>query len=380
MLLSDALEVAIGLTFIFFLFSLTTTAVLEFLESFTRTRASKLLDGMKELLGDPKVLETGEAAAQAIYGHPLVQGLYRGDYQQALARSRLPSYVPTRNFALALMDQVIAGKMNPAPSNARLPRAASASLSDRLQLAAERIANEHLRRAILQAVQVGGDDANRVRQHLEQWYDGAMDRVSGWYKRRSQMLLFVLGLVGALAININSLTIAEELAKNATLRRAVATEAERPDNKTASTQETVDAIDRLGLPIGWTRGAVDALLHPLRLNEKEKADWWWTALGALQIALGYGLTAFAISLGSPFWFDVLNRLMVIRETVKPHEKSPEEGSEDKPGSDKTLTIVTKSGDADAAAPPVPVADRPIDNDVYATPPIAGEKPFEEWEP
>ena len=308
-----------------------------------------------------------------------MQGLYRGDYQQALARSRLPSYVPTRNFALALMDQVIAGKMNPAPSNAKLPRAASASPSDRLHLAAERIANEHLRRAILQAVQVGGDDASRVRQHLEQWYDGAMDRVSGWYKRRSQMLLFVLGLVGALAININSLTIAEELAKNATLRRAVATEAERPDNKTANAQETVDAIDRLGLPIGWTHGAVDALLHPLRLNEKEKTDWWWTVLGALQIALGYGLTAFAISLGSPFWFDVLNRLMVIRETVKPHEKSPEEGSEDKPGSDKTLTIVTRSGDADAPAPPVPVADRPIDNEIYATPPIAGEKPFEEWD-
>ncbi len=376
MLLSDALELAIGLTFIFFLFSLTTTAVLEFLESFTRTRASKLLDGMKELLGDPKVLETGQAAVEAIYGHPLVQGLYRGDFQQASAQSRLPSYVPTRNFALALMDQVIAGKMNPAPSNATLPRAASASLSDRLHLAAERIANEHLRRAILQAVQVGGDDANRVRQHLEQWYDGAMDRVSGWYKRRSQMLLFVLGLVGALAININTLTIAEELAKNATLRRAVATEAERPDNKTANASETVAAIDRLGLPIGWTQGAVDALLHPLRLGEN--TNGWWTVLGALQIALGYGLTAFAISLGSPFWFDVLNRLMVIRETVKPHEKSPEEGSEDKPGSGKTLTIVTKSGDADPAAQPVPVADRPIDNEIYASPPIAGEKPFEEW--
>ena len=29
-------------------------------------------------------------------------------------------------------------------------------------------------------------------------------------------------------------------------------------------------------------------------------------------------------LGAPFWFDVLNRLMVIRSTVKPKEKSPDE--------------------------------------------------------
>jgi hypothetical protein len=34
-------------------------------------------------------------------------------------------------------------------------------------------------------------------------------------------------------------------------------------------------------------------------------------------------------LGAPFWFDLLNKFMVIRSTVKPHEKSPEEGSEDK---------------------------------------------------
>ena len=41
------------------------------------------------------------------------------------------------------------------------------------------------------------------------------------------------------------------------------------------------------------------------------------------------LTAFAVTLGAPFWFDVLNKIMVVRSTVKPHEKSQEEGSEDR---------------------------------------------------
>jgi hypothetical protein len=36
----------------------------------------------------------------------------------------------------------------------------------------------------------------------------------------------------------------------------------------------------------------------------------------------------AISLGAPFWFDLLNKFIVIRSAVKPHEKSPEEGSKD----------------------------------------------------
>jgi hypothetical protein len=52
--------------------------------------------------------------------------------------------------------------------------------------------------------------------------------------------------------------------------------------------------------------------------------------------LGWLLTAFAISLGAPFWFDSLNKLMVIRSTVKPREKSKEEGSKD-PSGQKTGT-------------------------------------------
>lgn len=46
--------------------------------------------------------------------------------------------------------------------------------------------------------------------------------------------------------------------------------------------------------------------------------------------LGWLITAAAISLGAPFWFDTLNRFMIVRSTIKPKEKSPEEGSKDPP--------------------------------------------------
>ncbi|MFN2598074.1 MAG: hypothetical protein ABR563_12915, partial [Pyrinomonadaceae bacterium] len=44
---------------------------------------------------------------------------------------------------------------------------------------------------------------------------------------------------------------------------------------------------------------------------------------------GLFLTGLAISQGAPFWFDLLNKFMVIRSTVKPKEKSPDEASKDK---------------------------------------------------
>jgi hypothetical protein len=66
--------------------------------------------------------------------------------------------------------------------------------------------------------------------------------------------------------------------------------------------------------------------------------WWANSL--LATILGWLLTAFAATMGAPFWFDVLNKVMVIRSTVKPHEKSPEEASEDRqlPTGRATATI------------------------------------------
>jgi hypothetical protein len=43
---------------------------------------------------------------------------------------------------------------------------------------------------------------------------------------------------------------------------------------------------------------------------------------------GWLLTGMAISLGAPFWFDLLNKFMVVRSTIKPQEKSQTEPSKD----------------------------------------------------
>ena len=63
--------------------------------------------------------------------------------------------------------------------------------------------------------------------------------------------------------------------------------------------------------------------------------------------VGILLTGFAISQGAPFWFDVLNKFMVVRSTVKPAEKSGEQPSKDRPAP----TAATDAGDADKVEPP-----------------------------
>jgi hypothetical protein len=55
------------------------------------------------------------------------------------------------------------------------------------------------------------------------------------------------------------------------------------------------------------------------------SGWYWQFRFHV---FGWLLTALAISLGAPFWFDMLNKFIVVRSTVKPKEKSPEEKSKD----------------------------------------------------
>ncbi|MFM2057509.1 MAG: hypothetical protein RLY71_1894 [Pseudomonadota bacterium] len=411
---SDALEVAIGLTFVFLLVSLALTAIVEFIEAKLKTRGFSLHEGVVELLDDTAQPGSGQDAAKSVYSHPLVQGLYIGSYETAIEKKLLPSYLPSRNFALALIDQVLSGRVNAAASVASLP--AQAPLDDRLRLAAERVENEQLRRALLLAVHVGGNDIERITRHLEDWFNGAMERVSGRYKRRSQKWLFSIGLLSAVLLNVNTLTIADALSKDATLRRAVVAQAEATAAQAAPARHAEDTaalaaepstapasdpasgptikqtaqlvatqareirqIERIGLPIGWTEHAKRMLLLPLQGQDNDdgtpaSVPAYQLILGGMHIVLGYLFTALAVSLGAPFWFDMLNRLIVVRGALKSHEKAEQ--------AVKTPASVG-AGAAVAAASAGPDAGEAatagsVDRDIYAEIPEIADKLFEEW--
>jgi hypothetical protein len=105
-------------------------------------------------------------------------------------------------------------------------------------------------------------------------------------------------------------------------------------------------LSRLDLPIGWDNAEFSAPWSPGR--QWTQYPWWENILEPL---LGWTMTALAISLGAPFWFDLLNKIMVIRSTVKPHEKSGEEGSEDRQPRPSVIT-------AEMVALPAPAPKRP----------------------
>lgn len=348
---SDILEVVIGIVFVYILVSIICSAVREAIEAKLKTRAAYLERGIRELLHDVD----GTGLAARLYNHPLIYSLYADRYTPGSAKKRppilarghtLPSYIPSGNFATALLDMAVRGTDTDVVS--------SDPASPVITLQAVRdgvlnLQNQAVQRVLLTAVDQAQGDIGRAQANLEAWYNGSMDRVSGWYKRATHWVIFWIALVVAAALNVNTVTIADYLYRNDAARAAIVDRAEGATTDTAflshSYTQTRALLDSLDLPIGWQNGW--GAPRPHGLAGPADSPLWNDVFGPI---LGLLLTALAATLGAPFWFDVLNKVMVIRSTVKPREKSRDEASEDRQTSPRPAPPAAADDDA-AGAPP-----------------------------
>ena len=342
---SEMIEVAVGTIFVFLLLSLICSASHEMIESWLKMRAVDLERGIRELLHDP----TGTNLTQKLYDHPLVYGLFKGDYNPGLikgkkncypSRSTLPSYIPAQNFALALMDIILpATSATPdaaaspsgaagasAPTPPAVPTSPPSPAPDAtpipgslkpLRDAIGAIANPNVERALMTLVDAAGDDVSKARKNIEMWYDSTMDRVSSWYKQRSQKIVLLLGLFAAIAVNVDIITIIRSVPQNQAMRSTLVAAAQeyakiQPGDADGMAEQRIynllKEIERLGFPLGWNRD--DPRLVPFGF-------WEWVSK-----VLGWLLTAVAVSLGASFWLDLLNKFMGARSGIKPRQRDP----------------------------------------------------------
>jgi hypothetical protein len=336
--MADILDVAIGLVFFYLVLSLVVTAANELFAAWFRRRAWMLSKGIKNLLDD-------DALAQKLYSHPLIRSLRQS--------SRGPSYIPSRTFAVALLDIVAPienGKRKlPSKDNAR------GTVDYALALLWEE----------------AGEDVEKLKENIEVWFNNSMERVSGWYKRRTQMFLLLWAIVVTVGTNADTIVIANALWRDPALRQSLVARAERYVAENRSTtdvsrgetpgppplppdrQAEVDFQDatlrfnaafadlnELNLPIGWRdlqkEASAKASELPMRLVRADaRAEWpgaiwpfggndeWGRWVKAFDDhTLGWLLTVFAVSLGAPFWFDTLNRIISIRSAGKAPEEKP----------------------------------------------------------
>jgi hypothetical protein len=292
---SQVLEVVIGLTLIYLVLSIGCSGIKEVIAAMFSLRAKTLENGIHSMLKNGQNDYTAR-----LFAHPLIQG--------TAPEGQKPSYISARMFAAALFDIVAPAD----PTQARTVQSLRAGVSQ--------IPDAKLRTTLLNMIDSAGGDVDAARLKVEQWFDDTMARVTGWYKRMAQKIIFAVGLILCAAVNADTLMIVKELWSDQTLRSAMVAQAAQKVQSTnpadylsqeSSLQQVAgDIREANSPPIGWSRDPKDIRVWP-----SGSGDQVLKVLGVL-------LTSFAIVLGAPFWFDMLNNLINLRLSGNPPPVRP----------------------------------------------------------
>ena len=318
-----ALDAAIGMVFLFFLLSTACSMINETIANVLGWRAKTLEDAIRNVLGDTEVKrgwtewfgrihkkdpqrhddaprEGADPAAalpadltSALFDHWRIQALVRNPKSSIRRRSR-PSYLPPPAFSLALAEK-LAEVAPPATGDGDVSAGTvwaqtDAQILARVNATLSGLPPGQARELLQKAAANAHGTLDGFRLQVERGFSDAMERASGWYKRKVQVVLVLLATAIAIGLNVDSVAVATRLWHEGPVRAAVAAQAAKA--KDADTAGRVAAqVEQLQLPLGW--GAND----PKHL---------YSAIP------GWLITIAALSLGAPFWFDLLSRLARLR--------------------------------------------------------------------
>jgi len=363
---SAAIDVVLGLVFVYLLYSLLCSILVEFAAKWLRLRQRMLVRAISRMLDDSKQKSTGLAFLDFIitlfhdlgfffspyrerpmvkefYNHPNIKYLGQDSYNTK------PSYLSASSFSLTLIDILRGPSYDGTQSQGNLIKSSLVKSNS--------FGPETLRQLRLLFNESKGD-VDKFRLLLENWFNEMMQRCSGWFKKQSQIISFLAGLLVACSFNVDTIAIAKILANDPQARQemsalAVAAApkykdivqhikdsiAGEYDNVNVSALTKSDALNRATEQVS---GDINKASYILSLGERnpkcDKCDSlkknkateeqlvaWNNRYHCYQSAdtkeLGWLLTAIAISLGAPFWFDLLSKIVAIRSSIKPESDS-----------------------------------------------------------
>lgn len=377
-------EVAIGMILVFLVASAAASAINEFVEGALKRRPKYLRAALNRAtstelaqeLYDTKWITTLRTPIGRVKRH-LDENALAGDgapRDEIQPERKDPAYIPSDIFAAAVRELLEQGAIEPLKGidDDDVEKALGMLPKDLRDKIPDDIASVPRIRRFLQDLANNGefwteaqkrivdafpphvlDDLDREARNVQRWYEATMDRMSGWYKRRTKWWLILWGALLAVTFNVDSMSITETLWSDETVRAAAVAAAEDYINQddptcTVNTDEGDDpfkcvdaALDQLrdvetfGVPLGWpwpwdwghTVTTSEGIDISVAQNDPRVPDDFgeWV----LKV-LGLAGTAFAVSFGAPVWFDLLNKVVNFRASgVKP-EPGGTSGALDQP--------------------------------------------------
>lgn len=309
------LEVVIGVIFYFVTLSLVCSTFAEWWSRVRQKRGVLLEDSIRLLLGGQRALtdaqgkrlskkkRPGAPAANAflekVLAHPLIRTRGEGEFPDSIEPQDFASAV----LAVAGGDRVLSGL-------------------DEAKEAVDKIEEPRVREALRAMLHGSRTTVEEVQVRVADWFNAAMKETTSLYRRAMDVIVRWSAVLIVLLLNADALVMIEVLWRDPALRQSIvaaAENAELPAGDTAPTslKAVLDSAraDLAPFPLGWppvSEWGTDPRGIPAERN---------VILGLLLKLVGWGFTVVAVSLGAPFWFDLLQKVLSLRrgeaETPKP---------------------------------------------------------------
>jgi len=324
----DFLNLVIGLIFIYLIYSIAASTIWEIIVSISNLKGRMMHNWVLENFNEATD-EANSEMGNKILDHHIIKGL-------VTKSSRKPVYISSELFTDVLVDLIVDCNTNDEASSGKKVNIKSFKKN----LKETKLLNQGLQRVFLQYLE-GSDTLKDVKDKIGRWYDEAQERLIGTFKKSLQIWIFVISLVLVCATNADTIKLASYLYNNPDTRLAIAKKVDllvqdtivinnltkidttiidsltrmeqkeilnKIDHDLKTLEELNDELQEVSIPIGWA-------------NEKFDSYSFWDILKKIG---GLLLSVFAVSLGAPFWFDILNKLANLRSSGTKPKSSLEE--------------------------------------------------------
>lgn len=339
----EFLDLVIGLIFIYLIYSIACSTLWEIILNILQLKSGMLKDWILENFKKGKL-------GDEIIEHPLIQGVSSKTFnffrwlrlRKSKNAEKIPTYISSETFSDVLMELIVSKD-----STGRDPKDYKFNL-DILKnsfIKSTSHLDEGLKRVFLQYIEESEGKIEKFREKIGRWYDEAQERLIGSYKKYLQIWIFVFATILVGITNADTFNLVTYLHENPKARQAIADRAVEFVNDSSSIRK-ISEMDSLSIDSALTKDQM-AIIQNLNKNMEEFKKIS-TDLTETKIPLGWGieedlkdwkvvkkivgllLTVLAVSLGAPFWFDVLSRLANLRSSgKKPKSTLDEETKKDK---------------------------------------------------
>ncbi|MFT4101777.1 MAG: hypothetical protein QM674_12205 [Burkholderiaceae bacterium] len=351
-----ALDIALGLIVVYLTFSLAVTACNEGIAAVLSSRANWLKKGIEKLLtptdaAGSNASKKDDKDVDKFYESPFIAHLGQG----GLWQGSKPSYIPAWTIVQGMLGSVSSEKCQTFDKAKDIEKAI-AGLPE----------SSPIKVALNDLMTQAGSDVAKFRSLVEEWFKTFDAQVIAWYRQKTQYVVLGLSLFVVGVMNVDTVAIVRQLSSDPQARNEMVKEAiqlakrDAPDKllDTTARDDAKSAFDKAKKHIDDTRKALaeakqddektkagTALTEAESAAAKAEASWrdeqrkleeaavdrverlkaaglklgWtqedlsrtnWYAVPAKLV--GLLMSALAVSLGAPFWFDTLKSLAAIR--------------------------------------------------------------------